>query len=502
MPPPPASPIAWHLPEEGPEAFRYLGIFFVKGATTNVLPTSPVADQLVIGRLFGPNATTDDDHHAYVEQRYLGFFDYTPTLLDGRASLKAGFEIDFTFGDLSNATRGNAGGAINGDTVNLQTKRLLADVALTDSLRLVVGLQPLADSAYDPTRVTPDVLLQGGTHLMFWGTDAAGINLFGQWHRRASARLGYFNLYTNRFDRDDDVHLFMLDGEIGVAPRTQVGLHAWWLRDRGRDRVSGIADAGFGPGTPLAQGNGGLPLDLDGGRYTADLFWVGLDASYDRGLAGGPFTASGFIMANFGTFEVFGPADEPTWDDTPPDLFGLLADVQLAWRYGRTDGDAIHLEALYATGDDTPGDRTLSSVVTGNDYAFPGALHATHRSLLLFPDARVVNRQTAVVYDPANLGHGVMAAFLNASVDVLPHLLNLKLGTAFAAAAAVPAGDDRIIGLEGNAELVWRLMPFLWTGAHGAYVRLGKFLEDRVSERPLPAGNPWTAYLSLTWVHF
>jgi hypothetical protein len=54
--------------------------------------------------------------------------------------------------------------------------------------------------------------------------------------------------------------------------------------------------------------------------------------------------------------------------------------------------------------------------------------------------------------------------------------------------------------MEGNLELSWRPMPLLWFGAHGAVVRWGRFLEERVEGEALPAARPWTAYLSLTWL--
>jgi hypothetical protein len=503
LPPVPHSPATWDLPTSE-DPLRYVGVFFARGTVTDLKPTSALLDGQVTGRLFGPNGvTTDDDAHTYIEQRYLGFFDYSPTLLDGRATLRGAFEIDFTYGDLSNSTRPNAGGAINGDVVNLQTKRLAADVALTDDLRLVVGLQPLADSARDPARALPDDLLHAGGHLMFWGTDAAGVSLFGSWQRRAFARLSYFDLYLNQSDRDDDVELLMFDGALTVAASTEVGLHAWYLRDRGRGLGSPL---GAGPASKLAAYNGTTPLSLGPDRADADLYWLGVDASHNRWLAGGPLSLSGLLMLNLGTFDVIEgsnrSADAPPFDDTDADLFAFLVNLEAAWRWGRASGDVLSLELLYASGDDTPDDRTVSSVVTGNAYGVPGALHATHRSLLLFPDSRVVNRQVAVVYDPGNLGYGVTAAFLNGSVDVIDETLTLKLGYALAAAAAQPVGGDRFIGQELNGEVLYRPMPFLWFGAHAAVVRLGTFLEGRVNDDPLPDGRPWVGYLTMTWVHF
>ncbi len=500
----PAAPVAEASVERDSSTWRYTGVYLARATRTNVVGTSRLTEGQVVGRLFGPNGTTtDEDAHSYVEQRYLGFIEHAPAYLDGRARLKAAFEIDFSFGDASNTSGPNRGGGINGDTVNLQTKRLLADVALGGGVRLVVGLQPLADSAHDPTRVHPNVLLHGGTHLSFWGTDAAGANLFGRWGQVA-ARIGWFNLYANAGGPDDDVQLFMADAEAEVMRAVRVGLHGWWLRDRSRGAGTAL---GTGPGSGLAGYNGASPLPLGPDVAESDSFWFGVDASYERWLAAGPVSVSGFAIANYATFDVERglpderrPPEAAPYDSTDADLFGVMADLELGWRWGATDGDVVSLEGLYASGDDRPDDRTLSNVLTGNDWGIPGALHATHRSLLLFPDARSVNRHVALVYDPGNLGYGLVAGFANAAMDLVPHRLNLKLGAALAGAAAKPAQGERMIGLEGNVELSWRPMPLLWFGAHGAVVRWGRFLEDRVEGDALPAARPWTAYLSLTWV--
>lgn len=487
---------------EAPPAWRYTGLYLARGTRTNVVGSSRLTEGQVVGRLYGPNgATTDDDGHGYVEQRYLGFIEHAPTYLDGRAVLKAGLEVDFSFGDAANTSGPNRGGGINGDTVNLQTKRLLADVALGAGVRLVVGLQPLADSAHDPTRAHPDTLMHGGTHLAFWGTDAAGANLFGRWPGLV-ARLGWYDLYANASGLDDDVQLFMADAELEVAPALRFGAHAWFLRDRGRGAGTAL---GTGPGSQLAAYNGASPLPLGPDQADGDTLWFGVDGSYRRWLAGGPLSVSGFLVLNHATFEVqrgvedeLRPPEAPPFDGGDADLLGLMGDLVVGWRWGQTRGDAVTVEALYATGDDGPDDRTLSNVLTGNNWGLPGALHATHRSLLLFPDARAVNRHAAVVYDPGNLGYGVAAGFVSGAVDVVPDRLNIKLGTALAVAAAKPVGGERTIGQEYNAEVSWRPHAFLWLGAHAAVVRWGRFLEERVQAPPESA--PWTAYLSLTWL--
>lgn len=507
---PPTTP-SWAL-DGDPGPLDFVGFFFTRATVNNIYNGSQALQGATVGRLFGDNLTTTGPTAAYIEQRAIGFFDYRPEVASGRAALRTGFEVDFTFGDAANAADPNIGGGFNGDTVNIQTKRLAAEVELGAGLLLSVGLQPIADTARNPMRAAPDDLVHGGTKLAFWGTDAAGVNLFGSWGRRHHARVGVYTLFEREsgvYDIDDeqavgagDILLLMADAELGVAPRLKVGGHLWYLRDA----AGVLRSAGLGPGSVPARLNGATPLSL-GGPWKGDVVWLGADVTWNRWLAGGPFSAHGFFVANIGTFQPEAPTEDgPTFDDTPAELLGFMFDGEIGWRWGRTDGDRLQLEVLYATGDDTPGDRTLSNVVTGNNFGLPGALHASHGAMLLFPDYRVVNRQVAVVYDPGNEGFGVMAGFASFAVDLLPNALNLRLGTALAgAAAAAPENDGRFIGVEGNAELMYRPMPFLWFGAHGAVVRLGKFLEQRIyrgGDFPQPDGRPWTAFATMTWVPF
>jgi hypothetical protein len=85
-----------------------------------------------------------------------------------------------------------------------------------------------------------------------------------------------------------------------------------------------------------------------------------------------------------------------------------------------------------------------------------------------------------------------------------PEVVNAKLGFAYASSAAQPIdSEERFIGAELNAELLYRPAPFLWLGAHVGAARLGRFLESasRVPTSPIPASNrPWSAALSVTWV--
>lgn len=491
---------------------KYMGLFVSRAVESNLSATGLLDDQLV-GRLYGDNgSTTLDEGRTYVEQRYLSFFDYQPLSVNHRARLKAGFEVDFTYGDSANSVGSNTGGAINGDQVNLQTKRLLVELDLSKNLQLVVGLQPLSDSAFNPTTANPHDLLSGGGRLLFWGTDASGLSLFGRWgdHR---ARASLFHLNLNEAAESDDIFLSMVDAEFKVTFDSSFGVHLWHLTDQSGARAGGVDSS-------ISKYTGTTFLELGPDLADAELFWGGLDYSYNRGRRGGRLSLDLAAFFSAGWFSIKQgdcrdgeedarcPKDQngevPTFNDQEADVLGLLLDGQLAYRWGRGDWDLIALTAIYATGDNSPLDRTLSSPITGNSFGTPGALFAHHRALLLFPDPRSVNRHVGVVYDPGNLGYGLQAFTLSGSGDLIAELINLKFGFAFATTAATPVDSaSRIIGAEINTELSYRVAPFLWLGVHGATARLGRFLESasRVPTSPIPESNqPWTLAMSLTWL--
>ena len=496
-------PPTWGDPPR--DELKFLGLLSSKATLTNVNATGLLTNQ-VVGRLYSEQngTTTQSEGRGFMESRALAFFDYQPQSVNGRARLKAGFEVDFTFGDAANGVGGNSGGGVNGDQVNLQTKRLLVELDVARGLTLVVGLQPLADSAFNPTQADPYDLLLGGGRLMFWGTDASGVSLFGRFGDHAG-RVSLFHLNINDASEDDDTLLWMADAQLQLTGQLTAGLHAWLLKDRSGAKGGGVDS--------LAQARyvGATPLNLGVDSAHATLGWLGADVSFNRARRGGRLSVDLAGFMNMGSFEVAPgacrtarvPCASLPFDSTAPDLVAFFGDAQVGYRWGVGDGDALTLGAMYSTGDNNPDDRTLSSVVTGNAFGTPGALFAHHRALLLFPDPRSINRHVGVVYDPGNLGYGLQALMLSASADLLPETLNLKVGAAYAAAAALPLdAPARAIGAEVNAELLYRLAPFLWVGAHAGVVRLGRFLESaaRVPAQ-LPSSNtPWTTALSLTWV--
>ncbi|MFT6820893.1 MAG: hypothetical protein ACJATT_004722 [Myxococcota bacterium] len=478
------------VPEPAPTAspLRAIALVQSKFTSTDIATTNPFLDGQVIGPLGGINQTTvsDEDIATYTEWRVAAFFTWSPAVLSGRASLTAAIESDFAFGDRSYGTGGNTGGGFGADMVNLQTRRLHATfkpLIGDDPLTVHVGLQFLTDGAYDPTAATPDDLFRSGGRLMFFGSEATGVSAYGQvrddWGTRLHYRAGAFTLWESGLGEPDDVTLYLADAVFHPAQATNLGLHMWYLRDRGL----GAAGGAFGSGitSTLSELQGGAKLDFrEDGETTqpqtnADLFWVGAEAGYDHSLSQGALGATGMGFLNLGSLR---PADR---DATH--VRGMLLDGEVRFRYARGKGSVARAEAMFTTADTPGGDYT--GTIGGNSYGLVGALNTTHGSLILFPDPFAINRYISVVHDPSFGGQGVLGLSSSVGFDPIPNRLTTQVGVSHARSG----GEN--VGTEINGRIVGSPLLFLNTGLYGGAV----FGTD------LPA-TPWTVYAGLDWVMF
>lgn len=486
-----APPIDWVEPEgdEAETGLSFLGLAQVKASASDITTTNPLLDGQVVGLLGGTNGTTieaEGPAALFVEQRGLGFFSYAPPVLDARAALTAGFEIDFSWGDRSYGTGGNAGGGYGADQVNLQTRRLYVSLSPLDGpqhrLTVHVGLQFVADGVADPMSSRPDDVLRAGGRLLFFGSEASGIAGYGRirtdWGDRLAYRLGTFTLHEQGLGVPDDVSLHVADVAFRPAPSLSVGAHAWMLRDRADSQVGQL---GAGVTSALAEMQGANRLDLRvGGEGLApivatDLWYLALDAGYNHALADGPLGLSGVAALNTGYLLVTDLPDR--------DVSSALVDVEARARWAPGDGSVLRAELLWTSADDE-GD-SLNSVVTGNTYGLVGAVHATHGTLLLFADPFSINRHLGVVYDVSNQGDGLLALTGGAAYDLVPGRVNAAIGAGHARGSAGP------VGTELNGRLVAETELFLKLGLHGGVV-LG-------TDHPRA---PWIVYSSLDWVVF
>lgn len=476
--------------------FSFLGLVQARFVGTNIVTTSPLLDGQIVGQLGGINGTiTSEEKTAwYAEQRVNGFFTYRPPILDRRVGLTAGFEIDFGFGDAAYGVTGNKGGGFGADQVNIQTRRLHVDVRALDkprhTLDLRLGQQFLADTARDPALARPDDLFRTGGGLRFFGSDAAGLQAFGAVKDasgvRVRYRLGAFSLWEQGSGEFDDTTLFLADADLNVGNAGRIGVHGWYLND---DSNGTGGFFGVGPTSQLAELQGAARLDLresddeTAPRAKADLGWVGLDASYNHGLAAGPFGVTGGAFLQTGRISALATDtdDRLGWLR----VLGMLAHGEARVRFAPGRGSVARLGAMFSTADNLD-TADYGGVLTGNSYGIVGAIYAAHGTVLLHPDLTAINRQSAVVYDVSGAGNGVIAAQAAVGYDLVPNRVNLMVTAAHASSARLDP-----LGTELNLRLDMEPFLFFRVSVTGAVV-LGTQLDV----------NPWTAYANLQWVVF
>ncbi|PKL83373.1 MAG: hypothetical protein CVV24_05230 [Ignavibacteriae bacterium HGW-Ignavibacteriae-3] len=482
--------------------FKFIGYWFSRGTASDVAPTNELLRGQIIGRLFGPNTTNTHNKTAlYFEQRFVPMFIYTPSILDGVATFRSLFKIDMTWGDAAYGVGGNTGGGINAGQVNLQTLLANVDIRPKDAdWNLVVGLQRIFDNVRDPNINAVSTAQTSSYKLSYWGTQGVGLSMFANLSPTTQSRFGYYQLYENIIQENDDVGLWMFDIESRVHPLLEIGADAWYLWDRGKNS-GGISVLGQGLNSGLAEYNGAVRVNFPTQRYEANIFWLGTHASYNRDFMAGRWWADGYVMSNFGSIDTVSAKDKSS---NYAGIFGVSANAMLAYKYGMTANDKISVEALFTSGDGNgASDGTLNSVITGNVWGSPTGIYSSHKALLLFPDPQVVNRYYSAVHDISNMGFGVTAGFISVVKDLIPNKLSGKLGFATALSNVTPKGGSSYIGSEVNVEFKYNIKVFLTVGVSAGYLMLGDFYNaPSVTYDKLRPKDPWVIFTSLSWLMF
>jgi len=496
------------VPREPEPEFQFLAFFINQGVRSNFYPENIFMKGQVIGRLFGDNTTRTSDSltSSYFEQRILPFFIYQPKLFNGKAILRASFEIDFTWGDASYGAGGNLGSAISSDFVNLQTQNIELELKPIDHWRINLGIQRLFDTPYNPYRTYFDKMLQTGYRLAFWGTDAVGISV-----RRdvdySALKFGFYQLYENDVQEDDDVLLGEFQYQKTLTPLWKAGGSLYYIRDRSNGE-GGVSIYAQGLNSKLNGYNGTFRFDFGSDPYAADIAWIGGYFSRNEDFMMDRFRLTGFFNYNLGKADV---KKGGNWE-RGADIGGLAANTRFAYRYGQTEKDFISVDYIFATGDDNAlDDKKYTGVVTGNTWGAPAGIFIGSGAYILFPHGNVVNRFTPAIADLSNMGYGLSAFTVNASKDFIPHKLNGKLGMAYANSMVKPAGGGTHVGTEANAAVSYSFGPFMSLELHGAYLWLGDFYKSNESkysfdingtaETGIPL-NPWTVFIVFKWLMF
>ena len=487
--------------------FQFLAFFINQGVRTNVYPQASLFNGQLVGRLFGANSSTTSDTltSSYFEQRIIPFFIYQPKLFNGKAILRASFEIDWTWGDQNYGISGNKGSAINADNVNLQTQNIELEFIPYKNFAINLGLQRLYDTPHNPYRTMVDRMTTTGYRLAYWGTDGVGVSARYDGDIQ-KVKAGYYLLYENNTELDDDVTLTELFYERKLNMKWNVGASAYYVRDRGKGQ-GGVSVFSQGLQSLLASYNGMYVFDLPK-DYKADIVWLGATFSRNPEFWLDPFQLSGFVNYNLGTARknVNGTYEKAA------DISGVAANVRAAYRYGRTLNDYFSADFTF-TSPDKYGldDGKYTGVMTGNYWGMPTSIFIGTGSYLLFPNPNVVNRFTPVISDISNMGYGLAGGTVSISRGFIPHKLIGKVGVAGAFSPLKPNGGGNYMGLETNGSLVYNFGPFMSIEMHAANLWLGDFFDSNDASRGSAVNggqqgvrpvNPYTVFLVYKWLLF
>jgi hypothetical protein len=521
---PPAGPgplfVEWqdrhaHDAEPDPSEFKLVSYFFTRGTFTNQLADPSglrgvSLGPIGIGENIGSATRTGDRSEAYyIEQRWIPVISYSPNFIDGLATFRAQFEVDFMWGQAANQLQHNQGGGLNADQVNIQTKNVNVAIYPTKApgkLGIVVGTQPLYDSIYDPSTTSLLDIVRTGYKLSFMGTDGTGLSVYGGYYGLWKASLIPMGVAQPDKATENDARLAFAwlataDYAYPVMPGTIVGLSYWHLQDDTKGAAyayeglvkSGPSSTGLAPYTGVAR------FDIE--QATGSVEYLGANFHHNINFRTSDFGASGFLMLNIGNFKN-NRSDTMLLPEVS--IAGASANLELMYNYGKTIGDLVTLEGMFTTGDSDLSDGKYTGAFTLNQYGLPGAVWFNHKTLILFPFTSTVSNYTGSVVDISNQGYGVLAAILSASHDVIPDTLNVKVGAAYGQSAVRPPPGalgierGRTLGAEFNLEVKYQIRYLMTVGLHLAYMSAGNFYDAN----PEVMKNPWAAFTTFTWYAF
>lgn len=490
---------AMKVPQKPVKEFQFLAFYINQGVINNVFAKNDLLKGQTVGRLFGGNTTSTGQQSIYFEQRLIPFIIYQPKLLDGKALLRMSFEIDWTWGDASYGAGGNFGSAISADQVNIQTQNIELELKPWSRFTINLGLQRLYDTPYNPYRTFFSKMTKTAYRLMFWGTDAVGISARYDWDF-ARIKGGFYQLYENNPNQNDDVTLWELTYEQDVLPGWSQGITGYYVYDRANGE-GGVSILGQGMNSNLNNYNGVFRFVFGDKAYRADVFWLGTHGNYNPEYEEGRFSVNGFLMSNFGKVDT----EQNGAYKKAVDIMGFSGNLRFGYKYGATPEDNITADILFASGDDNGiSDGKYSGVITGNTWGSPAAIFISSGSYLLYPQGNVVNRFISAIADLSNIGYGQLGGTINFGKSFIPNKLNVKIGAAFAQSIVTPTAGGNSIGTEVNGMIGYKPAVFMDIELHAAYLMLGDFYNSSyvnggLSEKPK---NPYTIFTVFKWLLF
>ncbi len=410
--------------------------------------------------------------NSYVEQRLRLKF------TTGEENVKAVLflEQDMMWGDASAQVARNQGGAIQGDSINIETKNVYLWFKLPNtSADFTVGLQNVSD----PYRGT------------FLGTaDVAGVVSTFKF-APLSFRVGGFTPWERDTNQADDTQLFIVEAKIAPVKDLNVGLNFYFIRD-GAD-VASSTTSGEMPTTANVDAMfvGGATAAAPAVSGVTKIYMPGVNFDYNAGVA----KISGFAFVQFGN---------RTYDNTaiPKTKFGgYAADLRVDANAGPAK---VFIEGLYTSGDKPGTSDKIEGVVVAEDFKMQSSSSNAYGMDLqiLTTNGDDINTARGLIYSSNNnrVGAGYAMNGVRLGATLLAAGASMKVGDkvttkvgagylranqlAPAALTGTNLNVSKTMGTEVNANINYNIMKGLDFGLYGAYAWLGDAY--KVSGSPTP----------------
>jgi hypothetical protein len=405
----------------------------------------------------------------YTEQRarlkYTGKF-------SNNVKLVTQFEIDSRWGDTSQMVGRNQGGAMEADSINLETKNVYMEFKVPYLPTIArAGIQPVDD------------MYKG----VFVGTDAAALTTVTKLDN-TSLYLSWMRGYDNKnFNGAGGTIPTVTTGGSGVG-----GTDGW----PGRNSLDAfLLDAKYDISKDLKVGASDYVIYENLTTGSNVLNTMGLNASYNFG----PGVIDGFVLFQFGdnTVNNFGQIGKKV-SSFAANLGGKI----------KLGPGTARANFLYASGDDGKGHvsafQGLNQLGDGNTTStFPAA----QMTMLITNTKYAANTDRGLINTITNYNMGVKGAFLGYDIDIDKAFIKTNLG--FAAAARenqtfkpknLKSGgfNSNYIGTEINAEVGYKISDNLTASLVSGYVILGDYFKDTAyknntttADNIITPDNPW-----------
>ena len=403
------------------------------------------------------NVATND----YVEQRLRLKF----SIGEENVKAVAFFEQDMMWGDSSGQGGSrNQGGAIGGDSINLETKNVYLWFKVPDTgFDLTVGLQ----SVSDPYR-----------GIFFGGADMAG-GLATVKFAPISFRFGGFTPWERDTNQSDDTELFIAEARISPVKDLGIGLNFYFIRDAADaigTTVGGGASGELNASNNLAQMfRGGVQVDAG----VTKIYMPGVNFDFNAGVA----KISGFAFMQFGDREYDSGAPKTKFRGYAGDL--------------RVDANAgpakVFLEGMYTSGDKPGTADKIEGVVVMDDFKVGSSSSSpsTFDMQILTPNGDDINTARILMYTSNNNrvagGYAMNGVRLGATMVAAGASMKFgdkvtgKVGAGYlranqlapVALAGTNLNVSKKMGTEVNGNVNYNIMKGLDFGVYAAYAWLG-----------------------------